>query len=216
MYAEVRIGKIDKKWSIVEHELLGFNAEQAAKHRTSQRMLETVVNSWEFRQELLSLVMTSTRGMTNAKIYNAIINGGETLSPEIDNEADISVQAYRKWGRVVGYTLETTNRTWLNLNFFDGFSYAQIANNLFHEWLHKLGFDHVSANETSSVPYAVGSLVERLVKHLMSGKKLHDVNEADKEIDVIMGSTIPSKPIERELVCTRSWRNLWRRKCYYL
>lgn len=216
MYAEVLIGKQNKKWTIREHILNGFTDAEREKHRVAQRLLENVVNSWEFRQELLSLVFTSTNGMTNAQIYNAIINGAEILSPENDNEADISVNAYRKFGKVIGYTTEKTESTWLNMNFFDKFNYDEIADNLFHEWLHKLGFDHKSASERTSVPYAAGYLVKKLVKYQMDGGVLHDVNEADKEIDVILGSTIPSKPIDSVLVCTRSWKNLWRKKCHYI
>lgn len=216
MYAEVLITRENKKWSIKEHALIGFSPEGMEKHRIAQRMLETVVNSWEFRQELLAASLTSTRGMSNSMIYNLIINGNEIISPIIDFEADISVHAYRKSGRVVGYTYPDTDKTWLNLNFFDKFNYAQVANNLFHEWLHKLGFDHRSASEKTSIPYAAGKIVETLAKKLMKGEVLHDVNDADKEIDVILGNSLPSKPIEPVLVCFRSWRNLWRKKCYYL
>lgn len=215
MFAEVLITKENKKWTIKEHALIGFSSEEIQKHRTAQRMLEVVVNSWEFRQELLALALTNTNGLKNAQIYKAIINGAETLNPEVDNEADINVNAYRKSGNVVGYTFASTEKTWLNLNFFSKFDYSQVANNLFHEWLHKLGFGHKSASEKSSIPYGVGKLVETLVKKLMKGEKLHDVHDADKEIDIILGSTIPSTPIKPELVCTRSWTNLWRKQCYF-
>jgi hypothetical protein len=215
MYSEVLISRENKKWTIKEHALIGFNAAEKEKHRTAQRMLETVVNSWEFRQELLALALTSTGGLTNAKIYNVIINGAEVLSPEVDYEADIHVNAYRKKGVVVGYTYSHTEKSWLNLNFFDKYAYDSIAQNLLHEWLHKLGFGHTSANEKSSVPYAVGALAKKLVKHLMNGGTLHDVNDADKEIDIILGSTIPSSPLKPELVCYRSWRTFGLKRCYY-
>ncbi len=215
MYAEVLISRIEKKWTIKEHALIGFTLEEMDKHRTAQRMLELVVNSWEFRQELLALALTSTGGMDNAKIYNLVINGAEILSPESDYEADISVHAYRKRGSVVGYTYASTEKTFLNLNFFRKYDYSQVASNLMHEWLHKLGFGHKSASEHTSVPYAVGYLAGRLVKHLMNGGTLHDVNDADKQIDIILGSTIPSTPLKPELVCYRSWRTLFRKKCYY-
>lgn len=219
MYAEVLITKKAKRWSVVEHVLIGFTFEQKTKHRTAQRLLETVVNSWEFRQELLGMKLTSTKGMSNAKIYELILNGSEVLSPEIDNEADISVHAYNEHrikGKVIGYTLPDTETTWINLYFFDGFSYDEIACNLFHEWLHKLGFTHTSANEKTSVPYALGYLIKRLVKDLMKGVELHDVSEADAEIGVILESNIPSTPISQELVCTRSWRNIFRKVCHYV
>lgn len=215
MYAQVAISRENKKWTIKEHALIDFTPDQIDKHRTAQKMLETVVNSWEFRQELLALVFSSTRGLTNAQIYNLIINGAEILSPEIDFEADITVNGYNKRTSVVGYTYDHTETTWINFRFFNQFNYSDIAGNLFHEWLHKLGFDHRSAREHSSVPYACGYLVRRLVKHLMDGGTLHDVNNADKEIDVILGATVPSKPIEDVLICTRSWRNFFRKKCYY-
>jgi hypothetical protein len=215
MYAEALISRVNKKWSIEELGLVGFSESEKLKHRTAQRMLETVVNSWEFRQELLATVFTNTAGQTNAKIYNVIINGAEILSPETDYQADINVNAYRKRSVVIGFTYDYTEKTWLNLNFFDGFDYSDIAGNLFHEWLHKLGFGHRSASEKTSVPYAAGYLVRKLVKHLMNGGILHDVNQADKEIDVILGSTIPSKPLEPYLVCKRIWWKPWQKHCSY-
>ena len=54
-----------------------------------------------------------------------------------------------------------------NRRFFDNFTPAEIAGNLAHEWMHKIGFDH-DFNSTSrrpySVPYAVGDLVESLAE----------------------------------------------------
>src|SRR5690606_8082794 len=102
------------------------------------------------------------------------------LSPEVDGEADIHVEAYNSyWSRVVGYTYPHTPKTWVNLKFFNGYDYADIADNIFHEWLHKLGFDHVSADEHTSVPYALGYIVRDLIKQIIKGEKLHDVNDVD-------------------------------------
>jgi hypothetical protein len=44
---------------------------------------------------------------------------------------------------------------------------AEVAGNVFHEWTHKLGFGHdsrYSVSRNSSVPYALGYIMEELGK----------------------------------------------------
>lgn len=216
MFAEVAISSINKRWTVKENVLLGFTPEEMEKHRVSQRLLESVVNSWEFRQELLALELTSTAYMSNLQIYTLIMSGSEVLSPEVDNEADISIHAYFRIGTVIGYTYPSSEKTFVNLKFFRKFDYSSVASNLFHEWLHKLGFSHKSAKEKTSVPYALGTLIETLVKHLMNGGVLHDVHDSDKEIDRILLSKVPSTNIKKVLVCKRTAKTLFRKKCYYV
>lgn len=68
---------------------------------------------------------------------------------------------------MVGYTKPSINRISINEKFFRNFTSAQIAGNLAHEWVHKLGFDHRSAKEYDSVPYAIGDIVAQLGRSLL-------------------------------------------------
>lgn len=157
---------MDKKLTIKVHATKNFTAAQLEKYVEAVEKTEQVLNSQEFHDELLKLKLTSTKGLSNQQIYEMIINGAEVLDPIIDNEVDIFISMYYKNNKVVGYTYSSVKETWLNSKFFKSSDSADIACNLTHEWLHKLGFGHKSAKEKTSVPYAVGYLVERLVRKL--------------------------------------------------
>jgi hypothetical protein len=58
---------------------------------------------------------------------------------------------------------------WLNVRFLarDSWSATDVAGNLAHEWMHQLGFEHAWRHEPGrehTVPYAIGTLVERLAR----------------------------------------------------
>lgn len=103
--------------------------------------------------------------LTGLQVYERIIQANEKLRPEIDGEADIDLTLYTKNNSTVGYTYPNTLMQWANKKFWSAFTIFDIAGNLFHEWLHKMGFGH-SSNYTSlrkySVPYALGYLVIEL------------------------------------------------------
>ena len=57
----------------------------------------------------------------------------------------------------------------MNTKYFDRYTPYQVAGNLTHEWLHKMGFTHDSAATSTrpySVPYAVGYIVRQLAGEL--------------------------------------------------
>ena len=109
-------------------------------------------------------------GYTNAQIYQKILDGSETLQKIVDNEMDMEVELYYAATSTVGYTYANSKRIWVNKKFFDGYTPAGVAHNLFHEWLHKLGFTHASTWSTSrdySVPYAIGDIVGEIGKDFL-------------------------------------------------
>lgn len=180
------------------HSRKGFTQEEIDKHVTACILLEQAINSFEFWTRMSNLHLTSTRGKSNKEIYEMIMAGAEVLEPEADGEIDVWVEAYEANNRVVGYTTPGVLTTWVNKKFFDKYNYAEVACNIFHEWLHKIGFDHTSAKEITSVPYALGYLVEDLILELKEGKIITPI----------------SAP---KLICTRTWRTLWlQKKCYFV
>ena len=74
-------------------------------------------------------------------------------------DLNLSVRNFSFWQRnVVGYTSQGTPEITMNRSFFDGYTPAEIAGNMAHEWMHKLGFEHdfrATARRPDSVPYAV-------------------------------------------------------------
>jgi hypothetical protein len=206
------------KLKFVVHGRENFTPEMIEKHETARKMTEEAVNSKELYDKIMAFTFDNTLGLTNQQIYSKIMDGAEDLNPVVDHQADIWVTAYYQNNRVVGYTTQLTNVTNVNTKFFNQYDYADISDNMFHEWLHKIGFDHSSAHDYISVPYALGYMVEDLVHDLMNGKKLTPM-ESDVETTATTVSSVPVEPApapaKKVLVCSRSWRTFFFKKCYY-
>lgn len=147
------------------------SAAQEAKFMRAIDVIKQVVATEEFRSRILNFTYKGSKtfvdngGFTNAQIYQKILNGAETLQSKIDNEMDMEVEIYTASNSTVGYTYASSKRVWVNTKFFNTYTAAGVARNLFHEWLHKLGFTHSSSYNTardSSVPYAIGNIVGEL------------------------------------------------------
>ncbi len=134
-------------------------------------LIKKVVASEEFKQRVLNhtyggeKTYVDNKGYTNEQIYQLILDGSETLVPEKNGRMDVELELYKQSTNTIGYTYPNTNRIWVNTKYFNKYTPVQVADNLFHEWLHKLGFDHAikySKSRNYSVPYAIGYLVEEL------------------------------------------------------
>jgi hypothetical protein len=201
-----------KNLTVVVHSRKLFTPEEVVKHETAMRMLEVVLNSFQFKERMLQKKLVRTNGMTNAQVYELIMSGAEILDPSKDFEIDIWVEAYHKNNSVVGWTTPKIVWTYLNRKFLSAYVYAEIACNAFHEWLHKLGFGHVSAKDYDSVPYALGYLVEEMIKELVKGAVFTPIYQ---DSSVIVEAPVKPTPIpeaKKVLICRRTWRTLWIRK----
>jgi hypothetical protein len=149
---------------------------QEAKFRRALGIIKDVVATEEFRTKVLNHTYGGKKtyvdngGFTNAQIYQKILDGAETLQKVVDNEMDMEVELYYASTSTVGYTYANSKRIWVNRKFFDQYTAASVASNLFHEWLHKLGFSHASTWSTSrdySVPYAIGRIIGEIGKDFL-------------------------------------------------
>ena len=160
-----------------------FNIKTVQMHRTHEEKLQRAVEllrevfaSPEFRKRILKhryqgrLGFYLNRGLSNIDIYHLILNGTERLYPISNNAMDVEIELYADFeSRVLGFTLPRSKRIWMNKKYFLKFSSAEIAANLTHEWLHKLGFDHEKERtgmRLYSVPYAIGYIVKELAQDL--------------------------------------------------
>ncbi|MFL5785157.1 MAG: hypothetical protein ACJ76H_11135 [Bacteriovoracaceae bacterium] len=165
----------------VPHEALIFDAsvkfdkfeiDQEDKVHKAIEIIKKVVASEEFRAKVLTFSYKDTgmfvdTKLTNEEVYEMILTGAETLTPEVDHEMDLELELYYTSSSTVGYTKPDTNKIWMNTKYFNVFTSTQVAGNIFHEWTHKLGFEHAftySVSRDSSVPYALGYLVRDLGK----------------------------------------------------
>lgn len=157
-------------------ELLNFNTDQAEKYNSAIELVKLVVATEEFRTKVLnhtyngSKQFADNQGKTNEQIYQSILDAAEKLYPTKNNRMDLEVELYYANNSVVGYTNGSTTQIWVNTKFFNNYKVNSVAGNLFHEWLHKLGYGHDSAATAKrpySVPYAIGYIMADIAQDFM-------------------------------------------------
>lgn len=154
-------------------EFFNFEVDEEEKVRKAVEIIKSVIASDEFRAKVLNFTYEGKRqfnnnnGLTNAQIYQKLLDGSEKLIPGNDNEMDLQLELYYNSNNTVGYTYPNTVKVWMNRKYFTPYTPAQVAGNMFHEWTHKLGFDHATTYTVardSSVPYAIGYFIRDLGK----------------------------------------------------
>ena len=160
-----------------------FFTNDLIKLNKAVKYVEEFVNSEEFGHLVLDFKFTDYDGndhqnfhytkLTNLEVYEKIMAGREVLTPEADGEADIQIELDTSWTRnVIGYTYPTTAWQWIYAKFFRNWSAEEVAGNIMHEYMHKLGFDHEygwTFEREFSAPYALGYACEKYAKS--TGKK---------------------------------------------
>lgn len=153
--------------------LINFDPVQEEKVLAAIAMIKKIIKTQEFKDRVYNFTYNNKRqfvdnkGLSNERIYQILINGAETLVPGIDNEMDVELELYTSnFTSTVGYTYPNVIRIWMNTKYFNTYTVAQVAGNVFHEWTHKLGFDHASSYSKArdySVPYGLGYLMVELI-----------------------------------------------------
>jgi hypothetical protein len=150
-----------------------FEVEDEQKVHRAIDVIKEVIASREFRHKVLNhsyngqKTFVDNKGLSNAEIYDVILGGMEELNPEADHTMELDLELYYSSRNVVGYTYPDTLRIWMNTKYFDPYTPSEVAGNVFHEWLHKLGFEHDYSYNVArdySVPYALGYMIEELGK----------------------------------------------------
>ena len=144
---------------------------QQEKFDRAVELIKKVVGTDEFRSAVLNHTYNGVKtfvdngGLTNAQIYERILEAAEKLFPLKNNAMDMEVQLYTNLSsNVVGCTNSGTKRIYVNTKYFNVYAANSVAANLFHEWLHKVGFGHAytySPSRDYSVPYAIGRMIGR-------------------------------------------------------
>lgn len=150
---------------------IDFSTTQENKVQDAVDLIKQVIASEEFKNAILNhkykgkKTFVDNGGLSNAQIYKKILESSEKLNPKKNNMMDVTLVTYRESANVIGYTMPSVNKIWMNTRYLNNFTPRQVASNLFHEWLHKLGFKHDferTPERPYSVPYAVGYLVKKL------------------------------------------------------
>jgi hypothetical protein len=156
--------------------LAGFDATDTDKYNKAVALVKKVVATEAFRTRVLNFTYNGAKtyvqnnGLTNEEIYQDILDAAESLQPAKNNTLDVGVKLYYEASSVVGYTNGSITYINVNTKFFDTYAINSVAGNLFHEWLHKLGYSHDSAataRRPSSVPYAIGYIIRDIGKSFL-------------------------------------------------
>jgi len=159
---------------------INFSTWDMQKLNQALEIIKVVINSEEFKNRVKNfkwngkLQYNQNNGLTNEEIFEKIMQGEEELVPGIDHVMNFDLKLYRSrnpFSKVYGYTNPDTTRVWLNKKFYRRSSYTAIdvASNLTHEWLHKIGFGHSfysNPDRPYTVPYAVGYILGELAQEM--------------------------------------------------
>jgi hypothetical protein len=157
--------------------LVNFNKGQEEKMREAISLIKKVITSQEFRERVLNYrskggrTFVENQGLSNEEIYLKILEGAEQIGhTSKNNMMDVELELYHQKTNTIGYTYPHTSRIWINKKYFSRFTPIKVADNLMHEWMHKLGFTHAmdwSKERDHSVPYAIGLMVEELASRMV-------------------------------------------------
>jgi hypothetical protein len=156
--------------------MTNFNREQEEKVRKAVELIKKVISSPEFKHRVLAYTykgknaFIDNKNLTNEEVYRKILEGAEQIGNTTKNNTmDVELELYHQKTSTIGYTYPNTVRIWMNTKYFNKYTPKKVADNLMHEWMHKLGFTHAttwSKDRDHSVPYAIGYLVEELADNL--------------------------------------------------
>jgi hypothetical protein len=155
--------------------LINFSESEEQKIFQAAQLIKRVIATKEFRESVLNHTwdgkqqFVNNKGLTNLEIYNLLLEASEAYNPVKNNVLDAELELYFEANKTIGYTFPTSRRIWMNKKYFDKYTPIQVADNLVHEWMHKLGFEHSSTwskERDHSVPYAIGYIVEEIARKI--------------------------------------------------
>lgn len=161
----------------IDAKLDGFTRNQEDKILKAFELIKKVVASEQFKKRILEKrydgkkQYVDNNGLSNEQIYQKLLEGSEIFNKERDNTMDLFLAEYFTSANVIGYTKPSIQTIYLNTKYLnnENFTEAQVAMNITHEWLHKIGFTHSferTPEREHSVPYAVGYIMRELATRM--------------------------------------------------
>jgi len=139
------------------------------KYNRAASLLEKVINSEEFKDEVLKAKFSMNENLSNEKIYEKFISGSTDLQGTKDSVLNFSIEMYSASGRVVGYTYAYTTTIFSNRSYFKEASLAEVCCNMAHEYCHKIGFADKKYRwfiDRNAVTYTIGSIVQKIAEKI--------------------------------------------------
>ncbi|KAA5538687.1 hypothetical protein [Adhaeribacter rhizoryzae] len=167
------------------HKHVNFSEKDIEKLSSSIQVLQAVLGSSEFKEEVLKYTYNGKNGYyyrknikgdwidqpySNEEVYRIIMKGQEKLGNIHDNECDLYLEIDKDdHSTVIGYTYPGDKTIYTYRNWFRSFNAIGYASHLAHEWCHELGFSHSkkkTVRRKHSVPYAIGNMIGRIYPQL--------------------------------------------------
>ncbi len=137
------------------------NIEQKLRFNEISRVVEKLINSDKFKNEILSLKFKDTKD-TSEEVYNKIMLGSEEFKFFADRVWDVNIKFEKisdkkdKNGNLImtlGYTYMGFfyDTIYLNTLYIDRLD-SLVAETFCHEYFHKLGYIHENDESYESVP----------------------------------------------------------------
>lgn len=157
------------------HAFTNATPEDKARVTEALRLLEEVVNRPEFRDRVLNMTYkigkNTFQGYTQTdatptQVLQDIESAVENYNDGGPGVIDLFLDSYYKRSSTVGYTSVKDKFIHMNRYIQSSYTPQQTAGNIFHEWMHKIGYGHSSRNNVyrpHSVPYKLGYLVAEMV-----------------------------------------------------
>ena len=146
------------------HSINNASPEEIEKYKSSAQAMVNELNGdlfWKLVSEKWD-TMTQKNGYSFTEYYNLIMSGKNKYEKDVDEEIDLYVEYYYRWGKVVGYTRPSTVKTWFNRKF-GNIDIASFAGHIYHEHCgHNYGFGHVGG-DINSLVYQTGYLMRDAV-----------------------------------------------------
>ncbi len=155
------------------HQLSNASPLDEDRIARAKKLMVEVVNDPKFRTKILSMTypdrgeqvpgFTQT-GHSRELVLSTILAGKENY-PGTAGVIDLHLNIYYEASDTVGYTNPWEAIIHLNRYFHQDYTAAESAGNLFHEWLHKIGYTHsrrYNRYRPHSVPYKLGYLVAEM------------------------------------------------------
>lgn len=169
----------EKKITVALHNIEGYGANESFAKKAAQ-LLEDVLNSDEFKKEVLKRKFNSTNGLSNQQLYDKIMTAHEEEGPGgQEGVVDLRARVLRidsdesRWkkpcdNRTIGVDGAGTGTTaicpqTLNKWAEDGKT-EYLAAHYAHEYIHILGFHHEEKPKNKSFVYQIGDIVEDLAE----------------------------------------------------
>jgi len=137
---------------------INHTAGELKKNSLAIDKIQEVVNGDCFQEEILKRPLIQTNGKTNKEVLDNLRSA----------RIKIRLSMYRKrFSKVNGYTYGNSDVINLNRKYHDNYGICSVANNLAHEWSHKVGYSHdfkPSKQRAFSVPYSINELFDKCCK----------------------------------------------------